>query len=80
MQSMPYEVAKKLVSYVRENPGSTLEQVVQNVSELADIDLRDFAVDGSPNNHDSLIIIDEERRVYLGDAAHLTEWEHSRDK
>ena len=75
MQSITFEVAKKLISYVRDNSGTKLEQIVQNVPELADVNLRDFAIDGSPCNHDSLIIVDDEGRVYLGDKAYLVEQE-----
>ena len=75
MQSITFEVANKLVSYVRDHPGAKLEQVVQNVPELADVNIRDFAIDGCPFNHDSLIIVDNERRVYLGDKAYLVEQE-----
>ena len=72
MQSMDVKVAKKLVSFVRANPGATVEQIVRNVPELADPEMRDFAIDGWPRDQGFLIKITN-GCVYLGAAAYLVE-------
>ncbi len=72
MQSMDVNVARKLVGFVRDNPGATVEQIVQNVPELADPEMRDFAIDGWPRDQGFLIKI-KNGCVYLGAAAYLVE-------
>ena len=72
MHRMEVEIAKKLVSFVRENPGVTVEQLVQNVPEITDPDLRDFAIEGCSPEDGFLIKIDD-GRVQLGGAAYLVE-------
>lgn len=73
MQVIDIDLAKKVVSFVRENPGVTPEQLVRNIPELATCESLDFALDCCPQDNGFLITIDENNHVQLGDAAHFVD-------
>lgn len=73
MQVIDIELARKVVSFVRENPDVTPEQLVRNIPELAACESLDFALDCCPQDNGFLIAIDENNHVQLGDAAHFVD-------
>lgn len=73
MQVIDIELAKKVVSFVRDNPGVTPEQLVRNIPELATFESLDFALDCCPQDNGFLITIDENNHVQLGGAAHFVD-------